>query len=264
MRNYIQLLSMLGLGSSICLIGSLTIFYVYGNVWILLLGLISLMICVLSHAGNFMLSDKIRPVLAYLEAVLHNKTLMIIEKSNKSLHFIVGDNEGTSIDVKKQGTFVASPNPVKSFTKDVVIDERAETQPLGSVPTYVVYEETCVPYETDLVKLCDRLAEANINSIDEYKEKLKKNENPIYVKDLDMKVVTRYFEYNNPHYLASRVETIRTELRQEFAQAWMKVLPWVSIMIVLMMMAALAFVIINSVTSGDTSSAPSIVPTINT
>jgi len=213
---------------------------------------------------GFMLS----PVMPYLEAVMKKSMLMIINLSNNNLIMDVPKKKASTADTRFDGTFIINPHSVRTFMGKVPIDiaKNVVGKSFGGVKTLLVYEENAVPPEIDLVKLCDRLSDANIKSLDEWKTKVQAGETPIEVRDLDIKVVSRYFAYIHPHYLNVRIAKIAAELAREYSQTWQKILPWISMMIVLMLMGVLAFIMLTSVLDDGTTAATtaSNIPTIVT
>lgn len=216
---------------------------------------------------TLMMGFMLGPVMPYLEAVMKKSMLMIINLSNNNLIMDVPKKKASTADTKFDGTFIINPHSVRTFVGKTPINiaKNVVGRSFGGVKTLLVYEENAVPPETDLIKLCDRLAEANIKSLDEWKAKIESGEEPIDVRDLDIKVVSRYFAYIHPHYLNVRIAKIAAELAREYSQQWQKILPWISTMIVFMIMAVLAFIMLSSaLDDGSTVTTASNVPTIIT
>lgn len=238
--------------------------YMFQSPILLLISQICAFIAFIGAIALTMLAHMCTPIMPYLEAVMKKSMLVIINQVNDNLIMAVPTKKTTTVDVDNYGTFVGNPHSVKTFVGDteIVIDENVTARSLGGVKTLLVYEENAVPPETDLVKICQRLESVGIHSMQDWKDEVKKGKNPIYVKDLDLKVITRYFEYVNPHYLNVRVERIAAELAREYRQTWEKILPWVSMMIIALLFGAIAFVIINSVLDTGTTTVTNSIPTI--
>lgn len=216
---------------------------------------------------NVILSNMMNPVMPYLDAIIRKLPLLIMHLTDNNLIFLTGKHKATTVDTVNFGSFIRNPDSIKTFVGSnfkVKINGEIESLSLGGVKTMLVYEENAVPPEVDLIKICTNLQEAGIESLEDWKEKAKNDEHVIETKGLDLKVIGRFFDIVNPHYLSVRIERIAAELAREYSQGWMKILPWVSIMMVALMFGAIAFVIIKSVMDGDTSSAPTMIPTINT
>ena len=189
----------------------------------------------------------LKPVQPYLDAKLRNGMIFFIAQVNGNIVMKVPDKKTVSFDIEPYGTFFGNPHARKSF---------------GGVPAFQVFEETSVPPEDDLVRFCARLERAGIKSLDEFKENLLNNTNTVKYDDLDLKSITRYFNYVNPHYVNVRIERIAAELSKEYRQAWKAILPWISIMLVGLVFAAISYVIITSVaTPTMVSAGPVPVPT---
>lgn len=237
-----------------------------------------LLMSVLGMVGIVMCVMMLQPVLPFLDAKLKNGMILMINQVNDNIVMVVPSKKATTLDTGDRfGTFIGSPNAVKSFIgfrkEEDLIDEyddrelvdevkqrygnklidklhiNSKSRSFGGVKTYLVYEENAVPPEVDLVKLCQRLEETNIKDIGSLREKLNDKTSPIVFKDLDLKSITRYFDYVNPHYLNVRVERTAARLSKKYSQSWQKLLPWISMMTMALLFGAVAYAIIMSATS---------------
>ena len=251
-----------------------------------------LLISILGMVGIVMCIMMLQPVLPFLDAKLKNGMILMINQVNDNIVMVVPSKKATTLDTGDRfGTFIGSPNAVKAFIgfrkeedliaeyddREIVEEDKqrygnrlidkldidTKTRSFGGVKTYLVYEENAVPPETDLVKLCQRLEETNIKDIGSLRKKLGNKKSPIIFKDLDLKSITRYFDYVNPHYLNVRVERTAARLSKKYTQSWQKLLPWISMMTMALLFGAVAYAIIMSAVSGP-AVAPPVATTILT
>lgn len=237
-----------------------------------------LLISILGMVGIVMCIMMLQPVLPFLDAKLKNGMILMINQVNDNIVMVVPSKKATTLDTGDRfGTFIGSPNAVKAFIgfrkeedliaeyddREIVEEDKqrygnrlidkldidTKTRSFGGVKTYLVYEENAVPPETDLVKLCQRLEETNIKDIGSLRKKLGNKKSPIIFKDLDLKSITRYFDYVNPHYLNVRVERTAARLSKKYTQSWQKLLPWISMMTMALLFGAVAYAIIMSAVS---------------
>jgi len=226
--------------SVIVCIGALLFTFMPGYIMITqVLVIIVLGLCMVTMLFLFML----KPVEPYLDAKLKNGMIFFVTQVNGNILMKVPSKKTVSFDIEPFGTFFGNPHARKSF---------------GGVPAFQVFEENSVPPEDDLVRFCSRLEKGGIRSLEEFKENLVNGTNEVKYDDLDLKSITRYFNYVNPHYVNVRIERIAAELSKEYRQAWKAILPWISIMLVGLVFAAIAFTIITSVATP----APTVMPTI--
>lgn len=243
----------------------------------MLISQIASCIAVLFLVGIMMCTMMLQPVLPYLEAKLKNGMLLVITQINDNVIMVVPQKKATTLDTGDSfGSFIGSPNAVKSFAgfrkeEDVLreyaeresltdkIDPNAKIKSLGGVKTYMVYEENAVPAETGLISLCTRMDAANISNIEEILDE--ENKDRIVLKDLDLSVITKYFNYVNPHYLNVRVERTAAKLAKRYQQSWQTLLPWISMMTMFILFAAVAYAIIMSaMPSTGVQTLPTIIP----
>ena len=213
-----------------------------------------LLISVIGLAGIFVCVIMLGPVLPFLDAKLRNGMLLVINQVNDNIVMVVPSKKATTLDTGDRfGTFIGSPNAVKSFIGfkkekqllaeyddrenieedkqrygNKLVDKihiQTKARSLGGVKAYLLYEENAVPPETDLVRLCQRLEDTNIKDIKTLRRKLHDSKSPIIFRDLDLKSITRYFDYVNPHYLNVRVERTAARLSKNYQQSWQKLLP---------------------------------------
>jgi len=203
-----------------------------------------LIIIVMGLCGvTMMFLFMLKPVQPYLDAKLKNGMIFFITQVNGNIVMKVPDKKTVSFDIEPFGTFFGNPHARKSF---------------GGVPCFQVFEENSVPPEDDLVKFCSRLEKGGIRSLEEFKQNLVEGTNGVSFEDLDLKSITRYFNYVNPHYVNVRIERIAAELSKEYRQAWKSILPWISIMLVGLIFAAISYVIITSVAVPAPTTLPSV------
>jgi len=197
---------------------------------------IAMVLSMLMIAVTFILVFILKPVLPFLKAKLSNGMIMFITEINDNIKMIVPNKRTITLDAGKEyGTFLGNPHAAKRF---------------GGVNTYQIYEENAVPPETELVSICSRLQEMNIDNYSVFSENpdtiLKNDGMKVILKDLDLKSVTRYFDYINPHYVNVRIENAIAEVLKDNRESWKALLPWITMMGVLLIFGAVAYAIVQS------------------
>jgi len=246
----------------------------------LIMALVVTFIEIIAIVLIFMCVIMLMPVLPFLSAKLGNNMILLINQVNDNIVMVVPSKKATTLDTGSRfGTFIGSPNAVKGFfgfkkerkyLEELVeresqelhdnslisrIDGKAKLRSFGGTKMYLVYEENAVPPEVDLVRLCQRMENNGIQNLGSLRESIKEGKSPIVFKDLDLKSITRYFEYVNPHYLNVRIERSAAKLAKRYSQTWQKVLPWITMMMMCMLVAAIAYTMV-APSGGGGGSAP--------
>ena len=221
--------------------------YVYASLLFGFFGMVSAFILTL-------LGFMIMPMMPYLDAYIMKKTLVIVDRADGTIGLVVPDRIGGTLDCGDDGVFVSNPHAVKAFVggKQISLDV-GHPRNIGGVQTLVVYEDNAIPPETALCKITHRLAEEDVKSIAEWKEKADVGVDLVYWQDLDLKSVGRYYNYISPHYVATRIAIAEEKFAREYADPLKRILPWVMMAMTMLLIAAVAYVM---VTSGGGTSDP--------
>lgn len=202
---------------------------------------ILIMVVILVNILGMILFYLLNPFSAFLEAKLKNGMIFFIQQVNGNIVMKFPSKKTVTFDIEPYGTFFGNPHARKSFY---------------GVPAYTVHEEIAVPPEDTLTKFCMRLEEAGVSSIEKFKQNIREGNNTVRYSDLDIKAIVRFFNYVNPHYVNVRVERIAAELSREMRQQWKTILPWISMMLVGLIFAAIAYVIITGAQQPATPPTP--------
>lgn len=209
------------------IIGAISFSFYPAYLWVTqVVSIVTFILIILGCALVYMLE----PVAPFLSAKWGSKSIWFILQKNGQIVMKVAQAKHGNNDIDGFGSFLDNQHARKVF---------------AGMPAYQVFEDCAVPPETDTILLCERLENAGINSFEEWN----KAPNAIKYSDLDLKSPKRYFNNLNPNFVNVRIERIAAELSKEYRQAWKDILPWISIMLVGLIFAAISYVIITSVTS---------------
>jgi hypothetical protein len=219
--------------SVVFIIGSITASFYSSYLWVTqILLVISILPIMISMLLSSMTMDVSAP---FFDAKMKHKTILFITRKNGSIVMKVPDSKKvTNMDLDGYGTFLDNPEARKVFS---------------GLPAYQVYEDTGIPPQLDVIKICSRMKNAGINSLEDWRKE--GNKEKIKYHDLDLKSVYEYHNNTGPTLINVRIERIAAELSAEYRQVWREILPWVSIMLVGLIFAAIAFTIIQSVSAPD-------------
>jgi hypothetical protein len=178
----------------------------------------------------------------YLDAKLKGGIIFFVSKINGEIEMKIPSKAQLQCEPYAK-TIREADNPKGA---DGYVNEAHTRNSFGGVPAFQIFETTPFEKKKTPNDLFNQLERVGTNQVLQFKEQcMITNANEF--ETISLQSVTRYFNYVNPHYVGVRIERMAAELSKEYRQTWKTILPWISIMLVGLIFAAIAYVIITSV-----------------